>query len=63
MSCTLLPRRLLDAWDLAVVRQLSKADAAKSEIAHEGALAAATETAIDRPRRKLRSTLTAGDGR
>jgi len=52
-----LPRGLLYARDVALKRFLAEADAAKAEIAHEAAWAAALEATTNDPRFELRGAV------
>jgi hypothetical protein len=54
MNNVCLPRRLLYAWDEAVISQFPEADAAYAEIPHKAVLAAAAEATSNNPRRELR---------
>jgi hypothetical protein len=58
-----LPGRLLDARDVSLERLLAEADAAKIEIAHETAWAAALEAATNHARSELRRAVCLDDHR
>lgn len=50
----MLPRRLLNARDIALKRFLAEADAAEAKITHKSAWATALVAATHRSRRELR---------
>jgi hypothetical protein len=56
-----LPRGLFNAWDLAFVRKLTEADAAKSKISHKASSAATFEATVSGPSAELGLLLGSSD--